>query len=54
MSEKPLSNRKLEIVARQLAKGATATEASIAAGYRTPVLRSRQIVGNGRIVRQVK
>jgi phage terminase small subunit len=31
----PLSNRKLEIVAQQLAKGATAAEASIAAGYRT-------------------
>jgi hypothetical protein len=35
MSKKPLSNRKLEIVARQLAKAATAAEASIAAGYRT-------------------
>jgi hypothetical protein len=35
MSQKPLSNRKLEIVAQQLAKGATAQEASIAAGYRT-------------------
>src|SRR5215831_7393725 len=32
---KPLSNRKLEIVAQQLAKGATSAEASIAAGYRT-------------------
>jgi hypothetical protein len=32
---KPLSNPKLEIVAQQLAKGATAAEASIAAGYRT-------------------
>jgi hypothetical protein len=32
---KPLSNRKLEIVAQHLAKGATAKEASIAAGYRT-------------------
>jgi hypothetical protein len=30
MSEKPLSNRKLEIVAQQLAKGATAAEAPIA------------------------
>jgi hypothetical protein len=30
-----LSNRKLEIVAQQLAKGATAAEASIADGYRT-------------------
>jgi phage terminase small subunit len=35
MSEKPLSNHKLEIVAQQLAKGGTAAEASIAAGYRT-------------------
>jgi hypothetical protein len=35
MSKKTLSNRKLEIVAQQLAKGATAAEASIAAGYRT-------------------
>jgi len=35
MSKKPLSNRKLEIVAQHLAKGATAKEASIAAGYRT-------------------
>jgi hypothetical protein len=32
---KRLSNRKLEIVPQQLAKGATAAEASIAAGYRT-------------------
>lgn len=31
----PLSNRKLEIVVQQLAKGATAAEALIAAGYRT-------------------
>jgi hypothetical protein len=54
MSEKPLSNRKLEIVARQLVKGTTATEAAIAAGYPAPVLRSPQIVGNGRIVQQVK
>ncbi len=35
MSKIPLSNRKLEIVAQQLAKGSTAAEASIAAGYRT-------------------
>jgi phage terminase small subunit len=32
---KPLSNRKLELVAQHLAKGATAKESSIAAGYRT-------------------
>jgi hypothetical protein len=32
---KPLANRKLEIVAQQLAKGATTQEASITAGYRT-------------------
>jgi hypothetical protein len=35
MLEKSLSNRKLEILAQHRAKGATAKEASIAAGYRT-------------------
>jgi hypothetical protein len=33
MSEKPLKNRKYEVIAQQLARGATAVEASIAAGY---------------------
>jgi hypothetical protein len=34
MSDKPLSNRRLELVAQQLARGATTVDASIAAGYR--------------------
>jgi len=33
MSEKPLKNRKYEVIAQQLARGATAVEASLAAGY---------------------
>jgi uncharacterized protein with NRDE domain len=33
MSDKPLKNRKYEIIAQQLARGATAVEANIAAGY---------------------
>jgi phage terminase small subunit len=35
MSDKPLANRRLEVVAQQLARGATSMEASIAAGYRS-------------------
>lgn len=33
LSEKPLKNRKYEVIAQQLARGATAVEASLAAGY---------------------
>lgn len=35
MSEKPLRNRKYEVIAQQFARGATAIEASLAAGYRS-------------------
>jgi hypothetical protein len=35
MSEKPLRNRKYEVIAQQLARGAAAIEASLAAGYRS-------------------
>jgi phage terminase small subunit len=35
MSDKPLPNRKYEVIAQQLARGATAIEASLAAGYRS-------------------
>jgi hypothetical protein len=35
MSDKPLANRKYEVIAQQLARGATSIEASLPAGYRS-------------------